>query len=283
MKLNINLNAVSETALLTLQCHALDARSGKPYLNDLSSIHTMEVLKTHFRDSDRSLHKDLLKHKISSSLIAHTALRSKKYDESVRGFLVRYPEAIVVNIGCGLDHRFERVDNGKISFYDLDLPDIINIKKQIFPETERYKQISQSVFDFDWIDKIKIEPVILLAEGVFMYCREKDVKALFLNLQERLRNPEIVFEVFSAKWLKGWRKSITEIKLKKQLKFGDGASYKFGIRDSDEIESWAEGMKLLEEWSYLDSKELDAGIMKLMGKNEALRKVQWTVHYSLND
>jgi O-methyltransferase involved in polyketide biosynthesis len=282
MKLEINLKDVSETAFVTLQCHALDARSQRPYLNDKSAIHTMDLLKTHFAASERSLHKTLLKNKVQSSLIAHTALRAKKYDQNIRSFINQFPAAAVVNVGCGLDHRFERVDNGKISFYDLDLQGIIDIKRQIFPETNRYHQISQSVFDFDWIDKIQNEHVILVAEGVFMYCREGDVKALFFKLQEKLRNPEIVFEVFSSKWLSGWRKSITEFKLKKQLKFGEGASYQFGIPDSDAIESWDKGMKLLEEWSYLDSDELNPGIMKLMGKSKAMRKVQWTVHYRLN-
>lgn len=282
MKLNINLNEVSETAFLTLQCHALDAQSPKPYLNDTSAVHTMDILNTYFSESKRSLHKNLLKNKVKSSLIAHTSLRAKKYDQYIRSFLDQFPEATVVNIGCGLDNRFERVDNGKISFYDLDLPDIINIKRQIFPEKNRYTQISQSVFDFNWIDKIKNDHVILVAEGVFMYCKESDVKALFLKLQEKLNNPEIVFEVFSSKWLTGWRKGITEFKLKKELKFGEGASYQFGIPDSETIESWGKGMKLLDEWSYLDSEELNSGMMKLLRKNEAMRKVQWTVHYKLN-
>ena len=52
--------------------------------------------------------------------------------------LKKYPKATIINIGCGLDNRFERVDNGQIDFFDLDLPDIIEIKKQLFNETTRY-------------------------------------------------------------------------------------------------------------------------------------------------
>ena len=282
MKLEIKLEDVSETAFLTLQCHALDARSRNPYLKDLGAIHTMDILRTHLIGQDGSLPKNLFRKKVRKSLVAHTALRAKKYDQYIRHFIHRFPDAAVVNIGCGLDHRFERVDNGKISFYDLDLPGIMEIKRQIFPVTKRYHQVPQSVFEFDWMDKIKNKHVILVAEGVFMYCREEDVKALFLMLQEKLLNPEIVFEVFSSKWLSGWRKSITNFKLKKQLKFGEGATYQFGIQDSDAIERWAKGMKLLDEWSYLDSEELSPGIMKLMGKNKAMRKVQWTVYYCLS-
>ena len=110
---------------------------------------------------------------------------------------------------------------------------------------------------------------------------QQDVKSLFIRLQERLNNPEIVFEVFSSRWMKGWRKRVTEYKLKQELKFGDGASYKFGIPESDAIESWNRGIKLLDDWSYLDSEELNSPMTRLMRRNNAFRKVQWTVHYQL--
>lgn len=281
MKLNININDVSETAFLTLQCHALDAQSKRPYLNDTSAVHTLELLKNHFSESDSPLHRRLLMNRVKSKLIVHTALRAKKYDSYIRSFLDKYPEAAVINIGCGLDHRFERVDNGKITFYDLDLPDIIDIKRQIFPEKKRYRQISGSVFDFVWMDHVKNDHVILVAEGVFMYCMEEDVKALFLNLQAKMKNPEIVFEVFNSRWLRGWRKRVTEFKLKKELKLGEGATFKFGIADSDSIESWDPGMKLIDDWSYLDSDELNSFFLNLMRRNSSFRKVQWTVHYHL--
>ena len=281
MQLNVNINDVSQTAFLTLQCHALDAQSKRPYLNDASSVHTLELLKEFFSKSDSILYRRLFENRVKSKLIAHTALRAKKYDSYIRSFLDQYPEATVINIGCGLDNRFERIDNGKVTFYDLDLPDIINIKRQIFPEKERYNQISRSVFDFEWMDLVKNDHVILVAEGVFMYCREEDVKALFLNLKAKMNNPEIVFEVFNSIWLKGWRKKMMEFKLKKELKFGEGATFQFGISDSEAIESWDQGMELIDDWSYLESDELDSFLLKLMRRNNSFRKVQWTVHYHL--
>jgi len=283
MELNININDVSETAFLTLQCHALDAQARRPYLNDTSAIRTVELLKNHSSDSDPILHSRLFGKKIKSNLIAHTALRAKKYDNYIRNYLNQYPEAVVVNIGCGLDDRFSRVDNGKVAFFDLDLPDIINIKRQIFPEKKGYTQISSSVFDFDWMKSIQNDHVILVAEGVFMYCREQDVKSLFFQLKKTLKNPEVVFEVVNSRWLSGWRKRVTDIKLKKELKFGEGAAFEFGIPDSDAIESWDKGMKLLGEWSYLDSEELTSPLMKLIRSSNSLRKVQWTVHYLLSN
>lgn len=282
MIFNINVNDISETAFLTLQCHALDTQSKSPLLNDLSSVKTLEMLKKYFSESDNVLHNKLFEDKIKSNLITHTALRAKKYDNYILSFLDKYPNSTIVNIGCGLDNRFERTDNGSITFFDLDLPDIMNIKKQIFPEKDRYFQISQSVFDFNWIDKITNKHVMLVAEGVFMYCDKQDVEKLFLTLQEKLPNSEIVCEVFNSKWLKGWRKKMMEFKLKKELKLGEGTTFQFGISDSNEIESWNQGLNLIDDWSYIDSDELNSSILKLFRKNDSFRKIQWTVHYKLN-
>lgn len=282
MQLNININDISETAFLTLQCHAMDAESVSPILNDRSSVETVRILKDYFLKSNSALHKRLFQNNVSKNLVIHTTLRAKKYDSYIRKFIEKYPDATVVNIGCGLDNRYERVNNGSIRFFDLDLPDIIDIKKQIFQEKGNYFQLSQSVFEFDWIDRIETEHVILVAEGVFMYCNEKDVKNLFLTLQEKLQNPEFVFEVFNSKWLSGWRKKMMEFKLKEELKLGEGTTFKFGIPDSDEIEKWNQGLRLIDDWSYLDSEELDTGFLRLLRKSDSFRKVLWTVHYELN-
>ncbi|MDX2444882.1 MAG: class I SAM-dependent methyltransferase, partial [Bacteroidales bacterium] len=144
MELNININDVSETAFLTLYCHAIDAQSKDPILNDRSSIKIMQMLNHDLSNSDKNLHKLLAKGKINKNLVVHTAIRAKKYDEYVSDFIKKYPKATIINIGCGLDNRFERVDNGQIDFFDLDLPDIIEIKKQLFNETTRYQFIPQS-------------------------------------------------------------------------------------------------------------------------------------------
>lgn len=282
MKLNININDISETAFLTLQCHAIDAESSSPILNDNSSVEILNILKNYFSKSNRDLHKKLLQNKVKKNLVNHIVLRAKKYDSYITEFIDKYPNATVVNIGCGLDNRFERVDNGNIQFFDLDLPDIINIKKQIIQEKANYHHISQSVFEFDWIDRIETEHVILVAEGVFMYCTEQDVKKLFLTLQEKLNKPEIIFEVFNSKWLTGWRKKSMDFKLKKELKFGEGTTFKFGIPDSDEIENWNQGFRLIDDWSYIDTDELNSIFMRLFRKIDSFRKIQWTVHYELN-
>ena len=264
------MNDISNTALVTLKCHVQDVTEDVPILNDKSSLKVFEFLNTHLNETGKSI----LNRDVKKNLEKHTALRAKRFDDYAIDFLQKYPEAAIVNIGCGLDNRFERIDNGKCTFLDIDLPDIINLKQNIFPAANRYKQIGQSVFDFSWFEVLPKQPVILLAEGVFMYCNENDVKRLFDKIHTSTPGAEIAFEVFSSKWLKGWRKFIVDLKIRKQLKFGEGASFKFGITDSNEIESWSEHYKLIEDWCYFD-------VIKPNAK-DYLRKIQWTVYYEID-
>ena len=72
-----------------------------------------------------------------------------------REFITRHPDGIIVNIGCGMDSRFHRIDDGRLTFYDLDLPEVIEFKRQYYPESKRYKMLPYSVFDYKWMDAVK--------------------------------------------------------------------------------------------------------------------------------
>jgi len=41
-------------------------------------------------------------------------LKGREFDRFAQDFLSRHPDGVVVHIGCGLDTRFERVDNGRV-------------------------------------------------------------------------------------------------------------------------------------------------------------------------
>ena len=121
-----------------------------------------------------------------------------------------------------------------------------------------------------------------MAEGVFMYLHREDVQSLILKLQSKFSGSELVCEVFNSIWLKKPLKKIMDFKMQKELHLGKDATFHFGIRNSKEIEEWHDGIELLDDWSYFDSDEKKLGLIKMFGKIEFLRKIQWTVHYRLN-
>ena len=70
--------------------------------------------------------------------VVHIAIRAKRSDEYVIEFLKSSPDGVVVNIGCGLDRIFRVTTIVRVRFYDLDLPDVIKIKRGFFEEIDRY-------------------------------------------------------------------------------------------------------------------------------------------------
>lgn len=282
--LDTKIGDVAATSFLTLYCHAIESQSKNPILDDPKAVEITQELNKILSDSNNRLDKDLVKGKLKKVMVTHIAIRAKQYDKYVRDFLKKSPDGVVVNIGCGLDSRFLRVDNGRVIYYDLDMPEVIEIKKQFFEENERYHFILSSVLDHDWMSIVaKHEgPFLFVAEGVFMYLHQEDVQSLILKLQSEFSGSELVCEVFNSLWLKKPLKKIMDFKMQKELHLGKDATFNFGIRDSKEMEEWHEGIEFLDEWSYFDSEEKKLGVLKMFRNIEFIRKTQWTIHYRLN-
>lgn len=281
---DIEISDVAATSFVTLYCHAIESQSKHPILDDPKAVEITLELNKILSGSIKRLSRDLVQGKLKKQLVIHIAIRAKQYDRYVNDFLEHSPDGIVVNIGCGLDSRFLRVDNGRVIFYDLDLPEVIEIKKQFFKENERYHFISSSVLDHEWMSIVAKHkgPFLFLAEGVFMYLHQEDVQSLILKLQSQFPGTELVCEVVNSLWLTKPLKKIMNFKMQKELHLGKDATFHFGIRDSQEMEEWHTGIELLDDWSYFDSEEKKLGLIKIFGKIEFLRKTQWTVHYRLN-
>jgi len=275
---------VASTSFITLYCHALETLSDNPILSDPKSVEIMTELNITLSRSENTPGRTLVSGSLDRRLVIHIAIRAKKYDDYVRDFMERYPEGVIVNIGCGLDSRFLRVDNGKVIFYDLDLPEIIRIKKDFFEETERYHLIASSVLDFDWMTVVRQHsgPFLFMAEGVFMYLEGRGVRSLVLKLQETFPGSELVCEVVNSIWLRPPLKKMLDSKLQRQVHLGKDATFRSGISDGREMEQWHGGIQFLDEWSYFDSNEKKLGWLRLLRHIGLIRKTQWTVHYRLN-
>lgn len=268
------LSDISATALVTLQCHAKDAASKNSILGNSKAMYWLDALAGKVGKQAQL--------KVNRGMVTYIALRAKKYDDVARSFIQRYPWGCIVNIGCGFDNRFERIDNGQLNYYDLDFPEVIQLKKDLYIPFSRNQFLAYSVFDHRWFVRIKERPVLFLAEGVFMYCEEGDVKKLFRDLADYFGEFELFMEVFNSKWLEGWRKKMVDFKLKKQLHFGDEATFRFGIPESKALEKWDNRLTFIEEWSYLDSNHPKIGFLRLFRNWQLFRLMQWSVYYQCN-
>lgn len=170
--MNLDLNAVGETALLTLYARAKDYESEQSVLKDKKS---WDILK-HI-DYDFDQFKDV---KMSYYGILG---RAKVIDDEIRKFISLYPDCIVVSLGAGLDTMFYRVDNGYIDWYNIDFAGVIEARTHFFEPHERVHNLASSITDELWTKNIEINgrKLLLVSEGVVMYLTLDEMKQ-FLGL-----------------------------------------------------------------------------------------------------
>jgi len=238
------LSEVSETLLIPLYYRAIETRRPDAMIIDEKAV---ELIKRLSSDGPLRYNSDWLKQTPMSE--ANKVLRimlTREMDRYVRDFLGRHPKAVVVHIGCGLDSRFERVDNGQVVWYDLDLPDVIELRRILIgDERGHYHLLACSVLEETWLETVMVHrgsSFLFLAEGVFMYFEEAQVKSLVLRLRDHFPGAELVFDA--------WRPF--------EIWIGNlvlGGLLRWGFWRGQEIEGWGAGIHLLDEWGYFDQPE----------------------------
>ena len=207
--------------------------------------------------------------------------RAKKLDAVTHEFLAKHPRAVVLHLGCGLDSRFWRVDNGEVEWYDLDMQPVIELRQRFFPAHERYHLIPSSVTDLEWMSQVEADgrPVLAVAEGLLMYLGEADVKNLLLRLRETFPGCRLIADVFSRQTA---RSAAQHPSLKRT-----GASIGWGVDDPAEVEAWAPGIRLIEEWFFTQDSDLDhlspgyRLAYKIAGAFKMVQRAHRIVYYQL--
>ena len=126
--------------------------------------------------------------------------RAHIFDEEARRFIAAHPDAVVVQLGAGLDARYERLGRPAITaWYDLDLPEVIALRRQLLPESSNH-YLGSSMLDESWMQTAAAhgKPVLLLCEGVLMYFSNEMVRGLFQNLAARFHGGEIAFDMCNS-------------------------------------------------------------------------------------
>lgn len=243
--MNPNLSGIAETLLITLYIRATESQRPDALIKD-------ERAEALVRQMDpETLHKTLALTEDTGRLVL--ILKSREFDRFAQDFLGRHPDAVVVHIGCGLDTRFERVDNGQVEWYDLDLPEVIELRRELIGgEGGHYHLLAGSVLEDAWLNAVEAHRprhYLFLAEGVFMYFTESQVKSLVLRLKEHFPGAELVFDAYSpfmrlAHNLRVLRKRV-------------GARLNWNLKHSRDFEGWSPGIRLLDERFPFQFPELD--------------------------
>jgi len=183
------------------------------------------------------------------------SVRSAEIDAAATGFLDEHPGSTVVYLGCGLDARFQRLGGRAELWYDLDFPQVIGIKRRLYPETERYRLIPSSVTDWNWMERVDVRgrPVLVIAEGLLMYLSEADVKSLFCRLRDAFQDVTFVFDAYSCLTAK---QAKNHPSLKKT-----GAKIQWGVDRPETMEAFGEGISHVKT-IYLTDEDATRGLPK---------------------
>ena len=168
------------------------------------------------------------------------AMRQNDLAFEVRDYLKGYPNAAVVNLGCGLDSTGRNCDNGSCKMYNLDFPEVIAVRNELLPVGEREENIPCDLNDTEWFTRIDTSGgAVFFASGVFYYFLTEQVKALVQRMADSFPGGVLVFDaanrtavkMIAKTWLKG-------------AKIKDVGAY-FAVSDaSKEIGAWDSRLKV---------------------------------------
>ena len=199
-----------------------------------------------------------LKNKLPSDLIEQnmqnqytllaSASRSANMDRFIRSFLERRLDGVIVQLGCGLETTYHRCDNGKTHWYAVDLPHVIEYRRELLSEPEREFYISGNAFVKDWIIKVRNDvldaPVLVTAGGLFHYFEENEVIALLRMIGE-FGNMEVVFDTVNRKGM-----AMMQKKYMKQVGHADAQMF-FYVDAAEELAAKIGGnVKVIAEEPY---------------------------------
>jgi O-methyltransferase involved in polyketide biosynthesis len=185
-KHQVRLGAVQETLFIPLAARARETQRKRPVLRDPKATEMVQSI-----DYDTAKYGE----GVGGSV---TVLRTAIIDFWVRSFLAAHPAATVVELGTGLNTRFERVDNGQVHWFDLDLPDTIELRRTFFADTERRRMVAASVLDEDWLPVVAQSrgPYFFVADGVLVYLPEDQVGQALGRIVEQFPGALIALDTY---------------------------------------------------------------------------------------
>ena len=235
--MELKLGDVQTTALIPLAVKANETLRKNARIKDKKAV---EIIRT--LNIDTAQYDKFMSHE---GVIARTIM----LDRPLKGIIKKHPDTVIVNVGAGFDDRFSRMDNGRILWFDLDLPDAIAARKKAFPERDRVTMIAGSALEDDWCEQVKkaltgkkSKPVFI-AEGLFMYLTIEQIRTFLEVLKNNFPDGGILIAEQNCKMMQKNEKHHDTVK-------NTNAHFMSGTESGQEIADLVDGFQLIEEHSF---------------------------------
>lgn len=239
--IDLEKTSVAETLIIPLLAKVKETNSTFPIIVDKKAVEILEHIPIDTKRFEGGEISDL-----------GIVVRTEIIDNEIKGLLNFNSKLVIVNLGVGLDTRINRIDKEQLTWFDLDLPEVIKLRNEFFSENERVKFIPKSVLDESWMNEIaevSNENIVFIAEGLFMYFTELEVCKILTMISDKFAGAHMYLDVVHSYFI------------------GKGISRKFlwGIRSKSDIERMCENVKVEKSWSTGDlHKERQSSIFRIM-------------------
>ncbi|MCR5626105.1 MAG: class I SAM-dependent methyltransferase [Lachnospiraceae bacterium] len=235
--MELRLGDVQTTAIIPLAIKANETKRKNPRITDKKAVEIIDALQVDTKPYDKFLSHE--------GVIARTIM----LDRQVKDIVAKEPDKVIVNIGAGFDARFMRVDNGRIIWFNLDLPDSIAARKKAFEENDREIMIAGNALNEEWclpvkeaVDKTGKKP-LFIAEGLFMYLTMDQIRQLLMVLKNNFPEGGTLIAEQNCKMMVKNQKHHDTVKNTK-------AKFMSGTDSGQEIADLVDGFRLVEEHSF---------------------------------
>lgn len=261
-------DVVADTLFIPLYMRCRESRRGNGIIHDPDACRIVEAVDYDFSNYDKACRSQV-----------GTCIRVRYFDNITRSFIRKHENPVIVCLGCGLDNRFGRVGGDKGVFYNLDLPEVMEVREQLLPAGERNISLHESMFGESWAEALREKhpdsDFLVLAEGVFLYFTEEAIRPVIERIAQTLAPGELLFDACTSLGCKMSSKHDT-------VKYTN-ASFNWPLNDDRLPEEWAPNLRLRETSYYMD-KELDRWdrLSRFMRLIPPLAKAFKMLHYQMN-
>lgn len=255
MKEKVSVKGVPETMLQTLYARAKESEKENHHIYDEKAVEIVEQLDYDFSNADKDK-------AMSYGVVSRTIVLDKMVGE----FLDKNPGTIVVNIACGMDTRCYRMQGKYLRWYNIDLPETIDIRKRFLEENGPIYQIEKSAMDESYTDEIEYngEPVLVIIEGLTMYLSERDVKQIFDIIDRTFKKVSVFVETMSPFVVNHIKEKSIE---------GSMAKFTWGVKNGIELNKVIPRFSSRKDVSLTEGMKEIIPVYKIIGKISFIRNI----------
>ena len=241
MKYHVEKNTVQETLVIPLFGRLVCSERFPELFSDPEAKRICDSLDYDFEEKRKKMESP-------AGLFGALEVAQRQYDLrcEVEDYLKKHPKAAVVNLGCGLDDTFSKADNGQCRGYNIDLPDVIQVRNELLPAGGREENLACDLNDFSWMGRIDAsDGAVFFAAGVFYYFKTEEVKKLFAAMAEHFPGGVLAFDSCNERGAKLMRKTWL-----KEAGITDVSAY-FSLENEAELLGWSGRFASVTAKSYM--------------------------------